>query len=101
MPIAIVPTAAHCRVRFTRLLEERKLGLSSWKIAQMTTSPMTTGSEPRLPPRMRARKSVRLVTNAAESREARIRHRWPVPWSGCAVIEAVPSTVALARAGTP
>ena len=31
MPSAIVPIAAHCIVRSTRLRLERKTGLSTWK----------------------------------------------------------------------
>jgi hypothetical protein len=54
MPRAIVPIEAHCIVRFTRLVLDRKTGLSVWKTPQMTTSPAITGRGPRSPPRMRS-----------------------------------------------
>src|SRR6185312_15546075 len=54
----MVPTAAHCSARLTRLLAERKFGLRIWKTAQMRTRPMMTGREPRSPPRTRMRNPV-------------------------------------------
>ena len=43
MPSAIVPTAAHCSVRLTRLRGDRKAGVEAWNTVQMTTRPTTTG----------------------------------------------------------
>ena len=54
----MVPTAAHCIVRFTRLVLDRKVGFRIWNVAQITMSPTSTGIEPRSPARTRLTTSV-------------------------------------------
>ena len=53
MPSAMIPTGTMSKDRLTRLVLDRKVRLSSWKTAQITTMPATTGSTPRSPPRAR------------------------------------------------
>ena len=72
MPSAIVPIAAHCIVRFTRFVLERKTGFSAWNTAQITTRPTMTGREPRSPPRIRASRD-----EAAERMPSALNRRSP------------------------
>ena len=55
-PTEMVPTAAIWIDRFTRLNESRKMPFEAyWKMAQMATRPITTGSWPTSPSRTRRR----------------------------------------------
>ena len=74
MPMAMVPTAALCRVRLTRLRAERKSLFRLWKTAQMMIRPTTTGSEPRSPLRSRLREDAE--TAPLTPREAISRSSW-------------------------
>ncbi len=53
MPMAMVPTAALCSARLTRLRADRNSLLRLWKTPQMMIRPTTTGSDPRSPLRSR------------------------------------------------
>ena len=54
IPSEITPTVEQSNSMLTRLLLDRKIGLSAWNIVQMITSPTMTGSEPRSPERTRS-----------------------------------------------
>ena len=56
MPSEMTPMVEQSKSRLTRLLADRKTGLIDWKITEITTSPTTTGSEPRSPERTRSMK---------------------------------------------
>ena len=58
MPSAITPVVEQSKSRFTRLFDDRKIGLMAVKIVQMMTSPTITGSEPRSPDRTRSMKAL-------------------------------------------
>ena len=56
IPSEMMPTVEQSKSRLTRLFGCRNTGFSVWKIVQISTSPTTTGSEPRSPDRTRSRK---------------------------------------------
>ena len=84
MPSAITPVVEQSKSMFTRLFDDRKIGLMAVKIVQMMTSPTITGSEPRSPDRTRSMKARDLPADPARRgrpgrRCGRASARWLMP----------------------
>jgi hypothetical protein len=94
MPMAIVPTAALWRVRLTRLRLERNESFMIWKAPQMTTSPMTTGNDPRSP---LFRRDTKAANHPRTPWEAMRRSSCRSDGSGAAVVSAGTSVFAFGR----